>query len=177
MTLDATVLRDVDVIHSDLDRGAGCGASIRLDEDIVQAPVYSAWSCGKCKVSESCTLPECAQVQTSKVCRPAESHSSKNDGEMAMAARPSMPSALDLSKEWLCDTGAAFDLVSRDKADFHTNFQAPAKPINFQTDNGAYRADKTLSMTTPALGKEESKAYITENTPSALSIGQRIMHK
>ena len=39
-----------------------------------------------------------------------------NEGEMAMAVEPSMPSALDLSEEWLCDTGAAYDLVPRDVA-------------------------------------------------------------
>ena len=88
-----------------------------------------------------------------------------------------MPSALELSEDWLCDTGAAFDLVSRDKADCYTDFQTPAKPITFQTANGAHRADRTLSMTTPSLGEEESKAYIMDNTPSALSVGQRIMHR
>ena len=81
-----------------------------------------------------------------------------------------MPSALELSEDWLCDTGAAYDLVSRDKANWHTDFQAPAKPINFQTANGVHRADTTLSMTTPSLGEEESKAYIMDHTPSALSV-------
>ena len=94
-----------------------------------------------------------------------------------MAAESSMPSALDLLEKWLCDTGAAYDLVPRDITNNHTDFQSPAKPINFQTANGAHRADTTLSMTTPALGEDESKAYIMDHTPSALSVGQRIMHR
>ena len=47
----------------------------------------------------------------------------------------------------------------------------------FKRQNGVHRADKTLSMTTPSLGDEESKAYIMDHTPSALSVGQRIMHR
>ena len=47
-----------------------------------------------------------------------------------------MPSALEVSEEWLCDTGAAFDLVPKDNADEYTDFQSPAKAINFQTANG-----------------------------------------
>ena len=96
---------------------------------------------------------------------------------MAVAAEPSMPSALDLSEEWLCDTGAAYDLVPRDVANNHASFQNSAKPINFQTANGAHRADTTLSMTTPALGDNESEAYIMDDTPPALSVGQRILHR
>ena len=94
-----------------------------------------------------------------------------------MAAESSMPSALNLSEEWLCDTGAAYDLALHDNADHHTDFQSPAKPINFQTANGVHRAETTLSMTTPALGDDESHAYIMDHTPSALSVGQRIMHR
>ena len=94
---------------------------------------------------------------------------------MAMAS--SMPSALDLSEKWLCDTGAAYDLVSWDIANNYTDFQSPAKPIDFQTANGVYRADTTLSMLTPGLGEEEANAYVMNNTPSALSVGQRVLHK
>ena len=94
-----------------------------------------------------------------------------------MAAESSMPSALDPSDRWLCDTGAAYDLVSWDIANKHTDFQSPANPINFQTANGVHRSDTTLSMTTPSLGDEENKAYIMDNSPSALSVGQRIMHR
>ena len=72
-----------------------------------------------------------------------------NESDKAMAAGPVMPSALDLSKEWLCDTGTAYDLVSQDMADPHTDYQAPAKPINFHTANGVHRSETTLSMTTP----------------------------
>ena len=100
-----------------------------------------------------------------------------NESDKAMAAGPAMPSALDLSKEWLCDTGAAYDLVSRDKADHHTDYQSPAQPINFHTANGVHRSETTLSMTTPALGEDESRAYIMDHSPSALSVGQRIMHR
>ena len=75
-----------------------------------------------------------------------------------MAVESSMPSALELSKKWLCDTGAAYDLVSWDKANDYTDVQSPATPINFQTANGVHQADTTLSMTTPALGEEESEA-------------------
>ena len=32
-------------------------------------------------------------------------------------------------------------------------------------------------MTTPALGDSESEAYIMDDTPPALSVGQRILHK
>ena len=67
---------------------------------------------GKCKVDGSCTLPGCAPVQTARACRPAEVATLTNEGEKAMAAESSMPSALDLSEKWLCDTGAAYDLVS-----------------------------------------------------------------
>ena len=88
-----------------------------------------------------------------------------------------MPSALDLSEEWLCDTGAAQDLISRDKADNHTDFQSPAKHIKVQTANGDYRAETALSMNTPALGEGESRAYIMDHTPSALSVGQRVMNR
>ena len=88
-----------------------------------------------------------------------------------------MPSALDLSEKWLCDTGAAYDLVPRDIANDHTDFRSPAKPINFQTANGVHHADTTLSMTTPALGDDESEAYIMNNTPPALSVGLRVMHR
>ena len=67
-----------------------------------------------------------------------------NESDKAMAAGPVMPSALDLSKEWLCDTGAAYDLVSQDMADPHTDYQAPAKPINFNTANGVHRSENNL---------------------------------
>ena len=94
-----------------------------------------------------------------------------------MAAESSMPSALDLSEKWLCDTGAAYDLVSWDIANKHTDYQSPVEPINFQTANGVYRADTALSMTTPGLGDEEANAYIMNHSPSALSVGQRVMHR
>ena len=94
-----------------------------------------------------------------------------------MAVESSMPSALDLSEKWLCDTGAAYDLVPWDIANDHTDFQSTAKPINFQTANGVHRADTTLSMTTPALGDDESEAYIMSDTPPALSVGQRVLHR
>ena len=88
-----------------------------------------------------------------------------------------MPSALDLSEKWLCDTGAAYDLVSWEIANNYTDFQSPTKPINFQTANCVYRADTTLSMSTPGLGEDEASAYVMNNTPSALSVGQRVMHR
>ena len=87
-----------------------------------------------------------------------------------------MPSALDLSEKWLCDTGAAYDLVSWDIANNYTNFQSSAKPIDFQTANGVYRASTTLSMLTPGLADEEAHAYVMNNTPSALSVGQRVLN-
>ena len=95
---------------------------------------------------------------------------------MAMAVAP-IPSALDLSEEWLCDTGAAYDLVPRATADKHTDFQSTAKPVNFQTANGAHRTDTVLSMNTPALGDDESEAYVMDETPPALSVGQRILYR
>ena len=91
-------------------------------------------------------------------------------------AAPSMPSALDVSGEWLCDTGTAYDLVPKDKADTYTDFQAPAKAINFQTANGTHRAETTLSMVTPGLGELGSDAYVMKDTPPALAVGRRVMH-
>ena len=93
-----------------------------------------------------------------------------------MAAGLSKPSALEVSEEWLFDTGAAYDLIPRDNAAEYTDFQSSAKPINFQTANGPYRADKTLSMSTPALGELGSEAYIMDDTPPALAVGQRVMN-
>ena len=82
-----------------------------------------------CKADGRCTLLGCAPVQTARVCAPAEVTTLTNEGDMAMAAEPVMPSALDLSKEWLCESGAAYDLVSQEMADPHTDYHAPA-PAN-----------------------------------------------
>ena len=155
----------------------GCfEARAAKSDDVILAPVHATWLCGKCKADGSCTLPGCAPVRAARGCAPAKATTLTNEGEMAMAAGSSMPSALDLSEEWLCDTGAAYDLVPRATADNHTDFQSSATPVNFQTANGAHRADTTLSMTTPALGDDESEAYVMAETPPALSVGQRILY-
>ena len=93
----------------------------------ILASVHTAWLCGTCKVDRSRAPPGCALVQAANACSPAEVMTLTNESDKAMAAGPVMPSALDLSKEWLCDTGAAYDLVSQDMADPHTDYQAPAK--------------------------------------------------
>ena len=49
--------------------------------------------------------------------------------------------------------------------------------MDFQPANGTYRADTALSMSTPGLGHDESSAYAMESTPSALSVGQRVLDK
>ena len=59
-----------------------------------------------------------------------------DDGKEAVDAEPSMPSALELSGKWLCGTGAAYDLVSRDIAEKHTGVLSQVKPVDFQTANG-----------------------------------------
>ena len=123
------------------------------------------WLCGKCDPSGTCTIPGCAQVWTTRACSPVKATDLTNGSEKAMAAGSSRPSALDVSEEWLCDTGAAYDLAPRDNADQYTDFQTPAKPINFQTANGTHRADTTLSMSTPALGEFGSEAYAMDDTP------------
>ena len=110
------------------------------DAGIIVAPVHYAWLCGKCNFDGSCALTGCTPVEPAKVSRPTCAISPMNEGDKAMAAEPSMPSALELSDEWLCGTGAAYDLVSRDTADKYTDFQVPATPINFFTQQMAFIA-------------------------------------
>ena len=145
------------------------------DGDVILGQVHATWLCGKCDGSGNCTVPGCAQAWTIGAGSPIKAAPPTSESEMAMAA-PSMPSALDVSGEWVCDTGTAYDLVPKDKADTYTDFQAPAKAINFQTANGTHRAETTLSMVTPGLGELGSDAYIMENTPPALAVGRRVMN-
>ena len=149
---------------------------VSAGDEMVPAPVHTSWLCSACKGDRSRAPLGCALAQTANACSPAEVMTLTNESDKAMAAAPLMPSALDLSKEWLCDTGAAYDLVSQDAADSHKDYQATARPVNFHTANGVHRSDVTLSMTTPGLGNEESRAYIMEKSPSALSVGQRVMN-
>ena len=86
---------------------------------IILAPARTAWLCGKCTVGLSRTSSGCAPVKAANACSPAEVITLTNEGDKAMAAGPAMPSALDLSKEWLCDTGAAYDLVSQESRSPH----------------------------------------------------------
>eukprot|EP00974_Lingulodinium_polyedra_P087523 8483524-Lingulodinium_polyedra.AAC.1 len=48
--------------------------------------------------------------------------------------------------------------------------------MNCQTANGPYRASKALEMDTPGIGSAGSCAYIMNESPSALSVGQRCMN-
>ena len=143
----------------------------------ILATVQASRVCSTCEVDRSRILVGCVQAQTASACSTAEAATLTNESAMAMPAEAMMPSALDLSKEWLCDSGAAYDLVSQDMADPYPDYQASAKPVNFHTANGVHRSETTLSMSTPALGAEESRAYIMEKSPSALSVGQRVMNK
>ena len=102
-----------------------------VDGDMVVARVYSAWLCGRCKVGGSCTFPGCTPAEATTASRLANASTLTNEGDTAMAAESSMPSALDLSEKWLCDTGAAYDLVSWDIANKHTDYQSPVEPIIF----------------------------------------------
>ena len=119
----------------------------------------------------------CTPVWTTRARSPPHASSPTNEGEEALPAVAALPSALDLSEKWLCDTGAAFDLVPWDIANQYTDFHASVDPVNFHTANGPYRADTTLQMRTPCLGDGEASAYIMSNSPSALSVGQRVLHK
>ena len=101
-------------------------AEAMADYDVVLAPVHTTWLCGKCEGSGMCTLPGCSQVRTIRASRPAKTASPTSDGDKAMAVGSSKPSALDVSEEWLCDTGAAYDLVPRDDVDQYTDFQSSA---------------------------------------------------
>eukprot|EP00974_Lingulodinium_polyedra_P013742 1331667-Lingulodinium_polyedra.AAC.1 len=47
--------------------------------------------------------------------------------------------------------------------------------MNFQTANGLYRASQALEMDTPGLGSAGSSAYVMNESPCALSVGQRCM--
>ena len=96
-------------------------------DKIILASVHTAWLCGACKVDRRRAPAGCALVQAANACSPAEVMTLTHESDKAMAAGPVMPSGHDLSKEWLCDTGAAYDLVSQDMADPHTDYHAPAK--------------------------------------------------
>eukprot|EP00974_Lingulodinium_polyedra_P009738 933463-Lingulodinium_polyedra.AAC.1 len=48
--------------------------------------------------------------------------------------------------------------------------------MNFQTANGPYRASKALEMDTPGLGSAGSNAYAMNESPCALSVGQRCVN-
>ena len=100
-----------------------------------------------------------------------------NDGVTAVAAESPTPSALEISVKLLCDSGAAQDLISSGIANRYTHSRCPIKLIHFQTANGPHLADTALTMLTPGLGDGESNAYAMNTTPSALSIGQRVLNR
>ena len=82
-------------------------------------------------------------------------------------------SALDVASRWICDTGAARDLVSMKMAKHHARVFSDTKPVQFATANGSYQADKVLAMDTPGLGSVGAKAYVMNDSPSAFSVGRR----
>ena len=95
-----------------------------------------------------------------------------------MALWPSMPSALDLSEDRLCDTGAAFDLASGSAARDGVDSLVDVAPISFQTANGVHTAKQAIQTSTPGLGPAGLQAYVMhENSPCALSVGQRCMNQ
>ena len=99
-----------------------------------------------------------------------------NEGVVASPAVEAAVSALELSDKWLCDSGTTFDLVSSNIAQKKPQAIGMAKdPIKMNTANGVYTADRILSMQTPGLGPAGGQAFIMKTTPSALSVGQRVM--
>ena len=112
-----------------------------------------------------------APVHKLPVCQPRED----------VAATPAVAAsatALELNDRWLCDTGAAFDLASGSAARNGIDSLVDVTPISFQTANGVHTANQALQTNTPGLGPAGLRAYVMhENSPCALSVGQRCMHQ
>ena len=88
-----------------------------------------------------------------------------------------MPHALELADRWLCDTGAAYDLVSGSAAKSEWDSAIDVKPVPFQTANGIHATTQSLQTETPGLGPAGLQAYaMHEYSPCALSVGQRCMN-
>ena len=81
-----------------------------------------------------------------------------NESVPAMPACEEGVSAFDVVSRWICDTGAARDLVSRNVAKHHANAFLDTKPVKFATANCSYETNKVLAMDTPGLGSVGAKS-------------------
>ncbi len=97
----------------------------------------------------------------------SDSYSSRRNGAVG---------ALDVSERWLLDTGAARDLISQEAAHRFPVAVHEAQPLNFHTANGTIMADQMLRFSTlPNERRPTGTAYVLPDSPSALSIGRRVM--
>ena len=132
----------------------------------------SMWTCRGGSVDKCCTI-----VDADRTCEPYHDPNCQDEGIEAMPAEEEV-SALDLTGKWLCDPGAARDLFSQVIATENPDsVHAAPKPVHFVTANGKLTSEQVLQMRTLGLGSDVSDAYVLKNSPSALSIGQRVLHK
>ena len=68
----------------------------------------------------------------------------RHDTAVATPAVKAGAAALELADRWLCDTGAAYDLVSGSVAKSGWDSAIDVKPVPFQTANGTHTTNKAL---------------------------------
>ena len=83
-----------------------------------------------------------------------------------------------IKERWLVDTGCGLDLVSlKTIPQNYRELLIQGAPINFNTANGPWTADKRLPISTPPMGAGTAATpYCMADTPAVLSVGLRCNH-
>ena len=152
-------------------KGAEAEAEAKAEADDV--PMALPCDVITCNSGRQCILADDFSVDP--MCSSAECQ--RHGNAVATPAVKAGATALELAGRWLCDTGAAYDLVSGSVAKSGWDSVIDVKPVPFQTANGIHTTNKALQTETPGLGPAGLQAYVMhEDSPCALSVGQRCMN-
>ena len=91
--------------------------------------------------------------------------------------KSSYPSIFAVTDKVLVDSGSGFDLIGLSKTNNYWQNVLQVQPVTFHTANGAYYANQAVPFSIPPLPKSTALPYIMKDSPTVLSLGQRVTHE